>query len=50
MSQHILKKPAIDLSAMEGEIKRRLRREKTKMLISHIFFFFLAMTIIFFVI
>ena len=50
MSQHILRKPAIDLGAMEEEIKCRLRREKTKMLISHIFFFFLAMTIIFFVI
>ena len=50
MSQHVLKKPALDLDAMEREIQRRLRRGKTRLLISHIFYFFLAMVIIFFVI
>jgi hypothetical protein len=50
MGQHVLKKPALDLDAMEAEIQRRLRRGKARLLISHIFYFFLAMVIIFFVI
>jgi hypothetical protein len=50
MSQHILKKPALDLGALEGEIKHRLHWEKTKLLLSHIFYFFLAVIVIFFVI
>jgi hypothetical protein len=50
MSQHILKKPVLDLGAVEGEFKQRMRLAKTKLLLSHIFCFLLAVTIIFFVI
>jgi hypothetical protein len=50
MSQHILKNPALDLGAVEGEIQHRLRREKAKLFLSHTFCFFLALAIIFFVI
>jgi|GEM_PF-1513945 len=50
MSQHILKKPVIDLNTMEGKIQRRLQRGKTKLLISHILFFIMAVSVIFFVI
>jgi hypothetical protein len=32
MRQHILKKPAFDLGAWEGEIQRRLQRGKTRLL------------------
>ena len=50
MNQYILKKPAIDLGALEKEIQRRLNRGKIKLLISHVLCFMLAMTIVFFVI
>lgn len=50
MSQHILKKPAYDLGAMEREIQHRLQRGKTTLFISHILYFILAVSIIFFVI
>jgi hypothetical protein len=50
MSPYIIKKPAFDLGAMEKEIQRRLRRGKTRLLISNIFYFILAVTVIFFVI
>ena len=49
MSQHILKKTALDLGAFELEIKSRLRRGKARLLISHILSFLLAVTVIFFV-
>ena len=50
MSQHILKKTAMDLGAMEVEIQRRLQRGKLKLLLSHILCFILALAFIFFVI
>jgi len=50
MSQHILGKPAIDIGAWEGEIQRRLRRGKIRLLISNILCFILAMAVMFFVI
>jgi hypothetical protein len=50
MRQHILKKPAFDLGAWEGEIQRRLQRGKTRLLISHILCFILASAFIFLVI
>ena len=50
MSQHILKKPAMDLGAMEVDIQRRLQRGKLKLLFSHILCFILALAFIFFVI
>jgi hypothetical protein len=45
MSQHILKKTALDLGTWENEIQRRLQRGKIKLLISHIFFFILTVSI-----
>ena len=45
MNQHILKKPALDLGALEIEIQRRLQRGKIKLLIVHIFFFMLTVSI-----
>lgn len=50
MSQHILKKTALDLGALEDEIQRRLQLGKTKMLIFHFLCFILASVVIFFVI
>jgi hypothetical protein len=50
MRQHILKKPALDLGALEDEIRRRLQRGKTRLLISHLLCFILAVSVIFFVI
>ncbi len=50
MNGHILKKPAMDLSAMEVEIQRRLQRGKFKLLLSHFLCFILALAFIFFVI
>jgi len=50
MNQHILKKPALDLGALELEIQHRLKRGKIKLLISHIIFFILSASIIFFAI
>jgi hypothetical protein len=50
MNQHILKKPVLDLAAMEREIRRRLQQEKIKLLISHILCFLIATAVIFFVI
>ena len=48
MSQYILKKPALDLGALEIEIRRRMQRRKTKLLISHIFFFILTVSVFLF--
>ncbi|MCX6555913.1 MAG: hypothetical protein NTW95_00540 [Candidatus Aminicenantes bacterium] len=39
MSQHILKKPTLDLGALEIDIQHRLQRGKTRMLITHILLF-----------
>jgi len=50
MSQYILKKPALDLGALEIDIQHRLQHGKIKLLISHIFFFILTMSVFFFVI
>jgi len=50
MSQSILKKPAVDFSAMEIKIQLRLQREKTKLLIAHILFFILSAGVILFAI
>jgi hypothetical protein len=50
MSQHVLKKSAMDTGTLEEEIQRRLRRGKARLLISNIFYFILAMAVIFFVI
>jgi hypothetical protein len=50
MSQHILNKSALDLAAVEGEIQYRLRREKNRLLVSHILCIILSITVIFFVI
>jgi len=50
MSQYILKKPVLDLGAVEREIRHRLQQEKFKLLISHIICFILATIVIFFVI
>jgi hypothetical protein len=48
MRQHILKKPSLDLSALEDEIQRRLQRGKIKLLISHILFFILTVSVFLF--
>jgi hypothetical protein len=50
MSQHILKKSALDLGALESEIQRRLQRGKTKLFISEFLCFLVAVIFIFFVI
>ncbi len=50
MSQHILKETALDLGAWEEEIRRRLRRGKARLLISHVLSFILSLIVIFFVI
>jgi len=50
MSQHILRKPVIDVGALEREIQRRLHRGKARLLIQDVLFFILAVMIIFFVI
>ena len=50
MSQYILKKPAIDIGALEIDIQRRLQHGKIRLFISHIFFFILTVSIFFFVI
>ncbi len=50
MSQHILKKPALDVGAWEEEIQRRLRQGKAKLFITHILSFLMSLTVIFFVI
>jgi hypothetical protein len=39
MIQSIAKKPILDSIALESEIQRRLRRGKTRMLITHILLF-----------
>ena len=49
MSQHILKKPALDLGALEIEIQHRLQQGKTRLLITHGFLFILAASFILFV-
>lgn len=49
MNQHILKKSVLDPTAMENDIQFRLKRGKIKLLISHILFFLLTMSFIFFV-
>ena len=48
MSQHILKKSALDLSAWENEIQHRLQRGKIKLFITHILFFIVTVSIFFF--
>jgi hypothetical protein len=50
MNQHILKKPVLDLGALEIDIQHRLKQGKIKLLISNIFCLIVALTIIFFVI
>jgi len=50
MSRHIIKRAAVDPDAWEGEIQRRLRRGKTRLLIQDALFFILAAAAIFFVI
>ncbi len=49
MNQHILKKSVLDLAALENDIQFRLKRSKTRLLISHVFFFILTVSFIFFV-
>jgi hypothetical protein len=48
MSQYILKKPTLDLGAIEIDIQHRLQRGKIKLLISHILFFVVTVSILFF--
>ncbi len=48
MSQNALKKTAFALGAREDEIQRRLRRGKTKLLVSHALCFLLTAAAIFF--
>jgi hypothetical protein len=48
MNGHILIKPALDLGALEIDIQHRLQRGKIKLLISHILFFAVTVSILFF--
>jgi len=48
MSQDILKKTALDMGALEIDIRRRLQQGKIKLLISHIIFFLLSVSVLFF--
>jgi len=48
MNHHILKKPALDMGAWEIEIACRLKRGKNRLLITHILFFILAVSFLFF--
>ena len=48
MNGHILKKPALDLGALEIDIQHRLQQGKIKLLISHILFFVVTVSILFF--
>jgi hypothetical protein len=50
MSQHVLKKPVLNLGALEDEIKRRLKIGKIKLIISLILFFILIVSVFFFAI
>jgi hypothetical protein len=49
MSQHILRKPAADPGVLESEIRCRLQRGKTRLLITHILYFLLTVSVLFFV-
>jgi hypothetical protein len=49
MSEHMLKNYVVDLSSMEGKIRRRLRRGKVRLLLSEVFAFILATVVILFV-
>ena len=48
MNGHILRNPALDLGALEIDIRRRLQQGKIKLLISHILFFAMTVSILFF--
>jgi hypothetical protein len=48
MNQHIFKKTALDLGALEIDIQHRLQKGKVRLLISHILFFVVTMSILFF--
>ncbi|HSQ34397.1 MAG TPA: hypothetical protein VLQ89_00245 [Candidatus Binatia bacterium] len=48
MNTHILKKPTLELGSLEIEIQHRLQRGKIKLLISHIFFFILTVSVFLF--
>jgi hypothetical protein len=48
MSQYALKKTAFTAEAMEDEIRRRLRRGRTRLLVSHALCFLLTAAVILF--
>jgi hypothetical protein len=50
MNQHILTKPVLDPGALENEIRRRLQRGKARLLVAHLFFFILTVSVFLFVI